>query len=73
DTPLVEVELKRMMVSRCQELTAVVDGSKFGQTAVASFAGVADVARIVTDPGAPPGMLRRFERAGVEVLIAEVT
>jgi DeoR family transcriptional regulator of aga operon len=73
DTPLVEVELKRMMVKYCQELTAVVDSSKFGQTAVASFAGVADVARIITDPGAPFRMLRRFENAGVEVLIADST
>lgn len=70
DSPLVEVELKQSILSRCLELNAVVDGSKFGRKAIASFATVDAITRIITDDTAPADMVARFEQAGVTIIIA---
>jgi DeoR/GlpR family transcriptional regulator of sugar metabolism len=73
DTPLVEVELKRAAIRRSQESIAVVDGSKFDRLALASFASVEQISRIVTDETAPENMLSAFRTRGVNVMIAKTT
>jgi DeoR/GlpR family transcriptional regulator of sugar metabolism len=70
DSSLVEVELKQAVLPRCREVIGVVDGSKFGRVAVASFASIRDIARVVTDSSAPGNMLDAIRQQGVEILIA---
>ena len=72
DLPLAEVELKRTVVARAQEVVAVVDGSKFGHLAVASFAPIERVTRVVTDDTAPAWMVAELRQRGVQVLQASV-
>ena len=72
DTNLQEVELKRAVIKRCQEVIAVLDGNKFGQMGLASFATLDEISCIVTDDSAPPDMIEAFRQRGIEVLVAEV-
>ncbi len=71
DLPLAEVEVKRAVVARAQEVVAVVDGSKFGRLAVASFAAVAQVRRVVTDDTAPAWIVEQLRARSVQVLQTE--
>ncbi len=71
DSPLIEVEIKQTVVPRCQEVIAVVDGSKFGRTSLATIVLLSDISRIVTDDGVPSQLLKAFREQGVEILIAE--
>jgi DeoR/GlpR family transcriptional regulator of sugar metabolism len=70
DSSLVEVELKQTIIPRCQEVIALVDGSKFGRLALASFVPADGVSCIVTDASAPSDMLDAFQSRGVEILLA---
>src|SRR5262249_19094848 len=70
DSSLVEVELKQTMIPRCQEVVALVDGSKFGRVATASFVPASGLTTIITDPSAPGDMLDALGAQGVEILIA---
>jgi len=70
DTNLQEVELKRCIVNRSQEIVAVVDGRKFGQVGLASFAATDKLTCIVTDDTAPPDAVANFRAHGIEVLVA---
>ena len=71
DSPLIEVEIKQTVIPRCQEVIAVVDGSKFGRTSLATIVPVSDISRIVTDDGVPSQLLKAFREQGVEILIAK--
>lgn len=71
DSSLVEVELKQTVIPRCQEVVALVDGSKFGRVATASFLASRAIGCIVTDSSAPGPMLDVFQALGVEILVAD--
>ena len=70
DTSLEEVELKQRIIARCPEVIIVIDSSKLGRVALASFASVENISRLVTDDGAPPELIQEIEKRGVEVLVA---
>lgn len=70
DTHLLEVELKRFVVERAKEVIIVVDGSKFNQSALASYATAKQVSKLITDDSAPQDVLEQFKSQGVEVIIA---
>lgn len=71
DAPLVEVELKQAVLPRCQELIAVLDGSKFGRTSLATIAPISGISRIVTDESAPEDLLKKIGEQGVEIFVAK--
>ena len=71
DAPLVEVELKQAVLPRCQELIAVLDGSKFGRTSLATIAPLSGISRIVTDESAPEDLLKKIGEQGVEIFVAK--
>jgi len=71
DSPLIEVEIKQTVMPRCQEVIAVVDGSKFGRSSLATIVPLSGISRIVTDEGAPPQLLAAFREQGVEILVAK--
>ncbi len=70
DSPLAEVDLKRTITSRSQELIAVVDGSKFGRTSLASFASLQKTTLIITGDSAPLDMIEELRAQDIDVILA---
>jgi DeoR/GlpR family transcriptional regulator of sugar metabolism len=64
-----EVELKRLMVARSKEVIGVVDSSKWGQVAFATFASLDQVNHLISDDEAPEEMVSALERQGIKVTI----
>jgi DeoR/GlpR family transcriptional regulator of sugar metabolism len=70
DTHLLEIELKKSIVRKVKEVIVLVDGSKFHQSGVASYASVDQISTLITDNSAPADELKRIEQRGVRVLLA---
>ena len=64
-----EVQLKRTMVKAAKEVIAIVDHTKWGRVAFASFAFIDQVDKIITDDKAPPELVEAFRARGVEVIL----
>jgi DeoR/GlpR family transcriptional regulator of sugar metabolism len=64
-----EVYLKRAMVIAAKEVIAIVDHTKWGQVAFASFASLDQVNRVITDDQAPQGLVAGVRERGVEVIL----
>lgn len=65
-----EAEIKRMAISQASEVNVVVDHTKYGAKELFSFAGLAEVKRVISS-GLPDEALRQAcEESGVELLIA---
>jgi DeoR/GlpR family transcriptional regulator of sugar metabolism len=71
DTHLVEIELKKFIISRVNEIIILIDGSKFNQRGLSTYADVNQISRIITDSSAPMDEVEKFRQAGVDVLIAD--
>lgn len=63
-----EALLERAMIRAARETVVVCDASKFGRRAFGRVCGIAEVDRVITDTGLPPGSAGRLEAAGVEVV-----
>lgn len=70
DTHLVEVQLKSKIVTRARSVYIVVDGSKFGRLALASYATLDEISGIITDASAPLDMVTTLRQRGIDVRIA---
>jgi len=70
DTHLLEIELKKHIISVAKEVIAICDGSKFGKTGLASFAGLEDLTRVITDNSAPKSMIAELRKRDIDVVIA---
>ncbi|WP_217596345.1 DeoR/GlpR family DNA-binding transcription regulator [Cohnella sp. GbtcB17] len=68
---LYEAEIKRIAIRQAKETTIVLDRTKFGARVLVSFAGLADVDRIVTDHPPDGELARACAEAGVRVDAAE--
>jgi DeoR/GlpR family transcriptional regulator of sugar metabolism len=64
-----EVELKRLMVERSKEMIAVVDATKWGQVAFATFASLDHIDHMISDEPAPPEMVAALKERGIKVTI----
>ena len=64
-----EVELKRRMVERSKEVIAIVDSSKWGQVAFATFAALEQIDYVISDDPAPTGMLQALRARGIPVTL----
>jgi len=64
-----EVEMKRSLVAACKEVIAVVDSSKWGHLAVASFASLEQVNQVIADAAAPAEMVAGLRGRGIEVIL----
>lgn len=69
DVDSFEVEMKRALVAACKEVIAVVDSSKWGHLAVASFAPTDRLQRVITDKNAPAAMVDALRGCGIEVIL----
>ena len=64
-----EVQTKRAMVTACKTVIAVVDSSKWGQVATASFADLDEIDLLITDAAAPPDLVAAVSERGTQVQI----
>jgi len=69
DVDSFEVEMKRTLVAACREVIAVVDSSKWGHLAVASFASLDQLDRAIADAAAPADMVAELRARGIEVTL----
>ncbi len=67
DINLQEAQMKRKFVEMCQTVVGVVDGSKWGQIAVVTFANLDEVQCIITNDGAPANLVEAVRQRGVDV------
>ena len=65
-----EAQIKRSMVGAASDVTAVIDHSKWGRTALATFCRTDRIARIVTDAPAPPPLADAAARLGIALVEA---
>ncbi len=70
DTHLVEIELKKFIVSRVEEVIVLVDGSKFKQTGLSVYAEPDKISKVITDSSAPDSEIEKLRRSGIEVIVA---
>ena len=64
--------MKKFVVSKVSEVIVLLDGSKFNQSGLASYAGVEQISKIITDSSAPADQVEKFRKAGTEVLMADL-
>jgi DeoR/GlpR family transcriptional regulator of sugar metabolism len=69
DTHLIEIELKKFIVTHVSEVIVLVDGSKFSQSGLSAYAEINQVSKIITDSSAPEEEIKKIRSAGVEVII----
>jgi len=62
-----EAQIKRSMVAAAREVIAIVDRTKWGRAAVATFSPTDRVTLVLTDAGAPDEMVRALATRGIEV------
>lgn len=65
-----EAEVIREALDHTERVMVIVDGSKFGATALSTVAGISRVHTIVTDGSAPKDDLKEIRAAGVAVVVA---
>lgn len=64
-----EVELKRRMVEISKKVIAIVDASKWGEVAFASFASLDQVSQVIADTAVPTEMVAALRERGIEVTL----
>ncbi len=62
-----EAQIKRAMVAAANEVYAIIDHSKWGRVASATFCDVEGLARVFTDAAAPADMVASLQGMGIEV------
>lgn len=62
-----EAQIKRAMVGAASEVYALIDHSKWGRVASATFCELGDVRHVVTDAAAPAVMVSALRERGIEV------
>jgi DeoR/GlpR family transcriptional regulator of sugar metabolism len=65
-----DTQIKQMLIHSAREKIVVTDSTKFGVTTFASVGSLTAVDKIVTDKGAPPEMVEKIRKLGVEVILA---
>jgi DeoR family transcriptional regulator of aga operon len=69
DVNLPEAEVKRKMLKAARRVVVVADGSKIGRIELATLCGVEDVDLLLTGESAPPAVVERLRRRGVDVRV----
>jgi DeoR/GlpR family transcriptional regulator of sugar metabolism len=68
-----EAQIKRLMVESATEVVGLVDHTKWGRTAFATFCRTTDLTAIVSNTGAPDAMLGSLRASGVDVRLVTPT
>ena len=65
-----EAQIKRLIVAAATEVVALIDHTKWGRAAFATFCPTESLTTIVTDEEAPVGIANQLRQRGVVVLVA---
>lgn len=69
DVSVDEADVKRLMVSACREVIAVLDATKWGRVGLASFARLCELRAVVSDKIAPTDLVAEVRSHGIEVVL----
>jgi DeoR/GlpR family transcriptional regulator of sugar metabolism len=64
-------EIQRLMIEHSERLVIVADGSKLGETAMASVAPAQRITTLITNASAPPQELIELEALGIEIVLVQ--
>ena len=70
DTTMVEVPIKRLMMSGADHVVLLADAAKFSMTGVVRVCGPESIDQIVTDAPLPAACRSTVDAAGIEVTVA---
>lgn len=70
DADIAEVQMKTSMVDACRRVVAVVDHTKLGQVALATFAPIERIGLVITDSDGDPADLEAIRAAVPELKVA---
>jgi len=62
-----EAQIKRAMVAAAREVYGLIDHSKWGRVASATFCGIDDLTQVLTDDAAPEDMVSSLRSMDIEV------
>jgi DeoR/GlpR family transcriptional regulator of sugar metabolism len=65
-----EAQIKRAMVTAAAEVTGIIDHTKWGRAALATFCRTDRIVRLITDAPAPPDLVDAVDRAGIALIEA---
>ena len=65
-----EAHVNSALIAQSERTAIVADSSKLGGRATARICAISKVDLLITDTGADPDMVRRFQDAGVETILA---
>lgn len=66
-----EAQIKRAMAGAAREVIAIVDHTKWGRTAFATFCPARSTSLVITDSGAPAEMVGQVRDLGIDVTLVE--
>jgi DeoR/GlpR family transcriptional regulator of sugar metabolism len=69
DVNLNEVEMKQAMAERCRRVVGVLDSSKWGRVAAATFAPIEQIDMLISDVKAPTVLVEQLRQQQVEVIL----
>jgi DeoR/GlpR family transcriptional regulator of sugar metabolism len=69
DPQNLDTQVKQAMIRSAQQVIVLVDSSKFGVVSTYAVMQLAEADILVTDAGAPPGILEQLRERGVDVRI----
>jgi DeoR/GlpR family transcriptional regulator of sugar metabolism len=64
-------EIQRLMIEQSERLVVLADGSKLGQTTMASVGPASSISLLITDTAAPEQELVELEALGVEIIVLD--
>jgi DeoR/GlpR family transcriptional regulator of sugar metabolism len=68
-----EAQIKRLMVDGATEVVGLVDHTKWGRTAFATFCRTAGLTAVVSDVDAPAAMVAELRSSGIDVRLVEAS
>jgi len=63
--------VKRALITRCRQVIAIIDASKWGRVGLATFASIDEINLVITDHDAPSELVQQVRERGVEVLLTD--
>lgn len=66
-----EYEIKKAAIENSDEIYLLIDSSKYGKSAMLTYANISEMSKVIVDDNAEEGLLALCERKNVEVILAK--